>query len=255
MDFIVPGGRWFEAHPLNVRTRANVFYEGFVCHTTVGGSTLAGLGAWFGGGNLRAGLTGSTHYGVSDEPEDVVGQFVSLGRQPIAHGAEAGVSLPIMIGNEGISTNDYLIGYELLDSGVPGNHTPRQLDRLARHMASVWRTEIAPHAHITGAKVDRDHILGHYQLAPSTRTCPVWPEERFQWLIGRVNALLAEAPPPDPEPPADDWERKYYTLAGEAQTWLKDDTQRVMEAATEAVREIKASEILRLDRIEQITKG
>jgi hypothetical protein len=219
VDFVVPGVRQFPAHPLNVRTRANVFFEGCVVHTTVGGNTLAGLGSWFGGGNIAEGIYGSTQFGVSDEPEDVVGQYVQLSQQPIAHGAEEHIHLPIMRGNEAYSTNDYLVGWELLDAGIPGNHTPRQLDRLARHMAYVWRTQIAPHAAVTGAKVDRDHILGHYQLAPSTRTCPVWPEERFTWLIGRVNELLATAPPPEPPPPVTDWEAEAKKWQEQADYW------------------------------------
>lgn len=255
MDFIVPGVRQYPAHPANINVRpSGIFWEGFVCHTTVGGSTLAGLGAWFAGGNLRAGLSGSTTYGVSDELEDVVGQFVQLNQQPIAHGAESHIRLPIMRGNEHISTNAYLIGYELLDNGVAGNHTPRQLDRLARHMAHVYRTVMAPHAHITGAKVDRDHVLGHYQLAPSTRTCPVWPEVRFQWLIARVNALLAEAPepippepepvPPEPVPPHDEWKYRFSVLADEAAQWNIDDAEQADWAVA-----------LRQERIQAIARG
>jgi hypothetical protein len=179
------------AHPNNINVRpAGVLYEGLVVHTTAGSSTIAQLGAWFGGGNLAEGKSGSTHFGVDREGR--IGQFVQLDQQPIAHGAESASTAAILQGNNGISTNAYLIGVEHLDAGIPGSVTDAQLEASAWLMAWLWETEIAPHAATTGAVLDLNHLIQHKDLAPMSKPlCASWPAARMREHMERIKARLA----------------------------------------------------------------
>jgi hypothetical protein len=181
----------------NINARpAGVVYEGLVCHTSGGSSTIEQLGAWFGGLNQAEGKPGSTHFGVDRTGR--IGQFVQLHQQPIAHGAEAASTAKILKGNEGISTNAYLIGVEHLDAGVPGSVTEVQLEASAWLMAWLWETEIAPHAARTGAVLDLDHLIQHSDLAPVSKPlCASWPKARMAQHLARIKARLAGESVPD----------------------------------------------------------
>lgn len=192
---------WLPAHPDNVNVRnQNVRFEAIVWHTTAGGTTIEQLGLWFGGGNLRAGLSGSTHYGIGTDGR--ISQHVSLTARPIAHGAESGATSRLAQENNavGASSNDWGIGIEILDGGVPGAMTDAQFASAAWLAAFLWQTEIEPHADFTGAVLDREHILGHYELAPVSKPiCPSWPKERWGRMIDEIRSLLAQDKPvPDP---------------------------------------------------------
>lgn len=181
---------WFPAAAGNYTSRPqNILYEAVVIHTTAGGWKLADLGRWFGGENLRQGMRGSTHFGVDRDGN--IGQFVSLQNMAIAHGNEPEATARLARENTA-SANAWAIGIEHLDGGMPGAVTNAQAEASARLTAWLFDAIILPNARQTGAAVDRDHILGHYELAPRTRPrCPSWGEERFARYIARVRELLA----------------------------------------------------------------
>jgi hypothetical protein len=204
---------WFVADPRNTRARpAGIVYEAIVIHTTAGGRDIETLGRWFGGENIRQGMTGSTHFGVDQQGR--IGQFVNLANMAIAHGDETGATARLARENS-VTANAWAIGIEHLDGGVPGSVTAAQLEASAWLCAWLWETQIAPHAATTGAVLDREHLLGHYELAPVSRPiCPSWPEARFLEQIARIRARLQPVQP-QPSP--------VTTLADEVAQWLRDD--------------------------------
>jgi hypothetical protein len=197
-----PAILWLPAHSDNINVRpGGIMYEALVVHTTAGGKTVEQLGAWFGGGNIAAGLRGSTHYGVGTDGR--ISQHVQLWQQPIAHGQESGSTEPLVIANGTISANAWAIGCETLDGGVPGSCTEPQFQAIVHLFAWLWQTEILPHAAKTGAKLDRDHVLRHSELAPRSKPlCPSWPEERMKRLMVEMQRMLDSARP-EPEPAPD----------------------------------------------------
>jgi len=195
-----PSIQWFPAHRGNVEPRLpGVVYEAWVIHTTDGSRTVADLGRWFGGENLRRGLQGSTHFGA-DLVGDL-GQYVDLSEMAIAHG-NLNPMAKLAHDNGDLSANYWAAGCEHLDGGEPGTVTPVQLRASAGLCAWYFATEVLPHAARTGAAVDRDHIIGHYQLASNKPRCPSWPEARFTEYIGVVRDVLAT-------PDVRDWRAEY----------------------------------------------
>lgn len=226
------------AHSQNINTRpAGVRYEALVVHTTAGGSTIEQLGAWFGGGNIAAGLRGSTHFGVDRTGR--IGQFVDLSQQPIAHGQESGSTAKLVRDNPGVSANAWAIGVEHLDAGSPGSVTPAQVEASAWLMAWLWETVIAPHAATTGAVLDRDHLLQHRDLAPVSKPlCASWPEVRMVDHIARIGARLN----PPPQPPVIDWRAFYLDELHGQIAGGRDDATRAavrIETATRKLSEVQ----------------
>jgi hypothetical protein len=234
----------FQAHPQNVGEReAGVVFEGIVIHTTAGGSTLEALGSWFGGGNIAAGMRGSAHFGVDRAGR--IGQYVPLDKRPVAHGAESGSTAKILRGNEGHTTNDYLIGIEHLDAGTPGSVTADQIIASAWLGAWLWETEIAPHAERTGAVLDLDHLLQHKDLAPRSKPiCASWPLARMQDHLRRIEDRLN---PPIPRPDDRDEQirlltaskiglRDAYTATVQTLIAQKQEARNAEARLTEAIR-------------------
>ena len=230
-----PGITWYGCHALNTSPRpADIFYEGICLHTTAGGSTIEGLAAWFAGGNIQAGMRGSTTHGVDRAGK--IGEFVRPYSNviPIANGQESGSTAYLVRVNPGISANAYTLNIEHLDAGTPGSLTDVQFQRTIHLCAYLWQEFIAPYAHITNAAIDLDHIVQHKDFAPASRPfCASWPQARMQTVINGMRAMLAppepEPIPPDPEPipptpaPVTDWEIKYGQLDREVEQWLQDD--------------------------------
>lgn len=219
---------WLPAHPQNVLARpAGLLWEGLVAHTTAGGTTIAQLGAWFGGLNIQQGLRGSTHFGV--DRDGVIGQFVNLDNSAIAHGQDPGSTAFLVRENPGLSMNHVAIGIEHLDAGVPGSVTQKQLDASAWLMAWLWQEYIAPNAHITAATLDLNHLVQHKDFAPVSKPlCASWTPARMQEHLARTQTLLS--PPQPVPPPVTDWEAqyrsletKYAQLDREAEQWTVDD--------------------------------
>lgn len=227
-----PQIEWFGCHPLNTIPRpSNIYYEAIVIHTTGGGSTIEGLAAWFNGGNIAAGLRGSTYFGVDRAGR--IGQFLTpyTSVAPIANGAYANATAKLCKDNEGLNANFWTLNIEHLDANVPGSVTAIQLERSAWLCAYLWEQWIAPYAHITGATLDRDHLLQHKEFDPSGKPfCASWDEPRMTAHIQKIQTLLAP-PSPQPEPPpATDWEAAYKSLEQkhaqldrEAEAWCNDD--------------------------------
>lgn len=213
----------YGCHPLNTQPRpADIYYEGICTHTTGGSSTIEQLSAWFNGGNIQQGLRGSTTHGVDRAGK--IGEFVTpySDVMPIANGQESGSTAYLVRVNPGISMNAVTLNVEHLDAGTPGSITPVQFQRSIHLYAYLWQEYIAPYAHITGAVIDRDHIVQHKDFAPSSRPfCASWPESRMNELIAGMKAMLtAPVPPPDP---VTAWEIKYGQLDREVAEWLRDD--------------------------------
>lgn len=172
--------------------RGGVLWEGVVEHTTGGGATIGALDNWF---NNPAAEVSAT-FGVG--PNGEIHQYVSLDDEAYAHGIVDNPSPPqVVLDNLKISPNRYLIGIEHVDGGIAGTVTAKQLDASQRLTAWLFDTVILPNAAKTGAKIDRDHILGHYQIG-SHPQCPSWSAQRFSDYIARVRALIQPASPPLP---------------------------------------------------------
>lgn len=237
-----PGIKWYTpAHQNGYTTGrpAGVNYEGLVYHTTAGGTTLEALAAWFARSTTRA----STWFGA--DPAGKLGQFVSLNNTAHAHGLTNGIehaTARLVRENYALGVRDpntYLIALELLDGGIPGNHTTKQLEAAAHWGAWMWQEHIAPHAHLTGAVVDRDHVLGHFEIDNRDRpNCPSWTEERFAWMIARIKEHLA-GPVVEPPAPSD----YLATLVAEYQGWmagLRDDEVRIAVRIEDVRRKLAA---------------
>ena len=205
-----PSIQWFPADERNysVGRQAGVFLECIVIHTTDGGRDIESLGTWFGGENIRQGIgPSSTHFGVGLDGR--IGQYVSLNNTAFAHGVVAKPTAKLVMDNTGINPNSWAVGIEHLDNDVPGYVTDVQLEKSAQLAAWIWTSEIAPNAAKTGAVIDRDHIIGHWQIDAVNRAhCPSWSEDRMNAYIQRVKQIVESgvvappAPPPAPPPPA-----------------------------------------------------
>lgn len=236
---------WFPADPRNYQRgrRPGIKREALVIHTTAGQSTAEQLGAWFGGQNQAQGLTGATHFGVDRQGR--ISQHVSLDDTAYAHGNVNKPSARLVQDNAGLSPNEWAIGIEHLDAGTPGDVTPAQLEASARLAAWLFATELLPHAGTTGCAVDREHVLGHYQIDSVDRArCPSWSEPRFTAYIARVKALLAGPVAPPPPTPAGDCEA-WRQSAIRAWTAVRDGAAFVIEDAevksVEAKRQAQAT--------------
>ena len=188
-----PTTNWFPAHPDNYTAgRADgIVWEGVVIHTTDGGASLDALGSWFASAAARA----STHFGIG--PDGRIGQFVSLQNTARGHGIKGNPTAAVVLENGSLNPNDYLIGIELVDNHLPGNHTPEQIEAAARLTAWLFATEILPHAARTGAAVSRRNIIGHNEIDSVNRSrCPSWPPLRWADFVARVGALVAGEPAP-----------------------------------------------------------
>ena len=194
-----PAVQWFPAHPDHfgigrMWNGQQILLEAVVFHTTAGGSTIGQLGSWFQTAAAKRNPPGrgATHFGVDQAGR--VGQFVSLLNHAFAHGATSTATAELVFENggvNGISSNLWAVGIELLDAGTAGNHTPVQLENAAQLAAWLFATEILPHAGRTGAAIDRKHVLGHYQFdAVNRKFCPGWSEDRYTWMIGRIQELV-----------------------------------------------------------------
>ncbi len=214
---------WFPADARNVLARpGGAMWEAVCIHTTDGGSSVEDLGAWFGGKNLAEGLSSSAHFGVGRDGR--LGQFVSLTQSAIAQGHYDRPTAKLA--TQPLNSNHWCIGIELLDGGTPGDHTPQQLAATANLVAWLFQDVIGSDAAKTGAALDRDHVLGHYQFDAVTRAfCPSWPEARFADCIARAKALLTPAPTPGP--------RDYHTE-------LKAELEAEIRAAEGRLTAIKA---------------
>lgn len=198
---------WKGAHPNNFsvgRQRHGgkvVLNECVVVHTTGGGQTIEALQSWFNNPDAHA----STTFGIGPTAAGKVEihQYVSLDDTPYAHGIMQAPTARLAIENGGISPNLWAIGVELIDGGTPGNHSAAMLIALWDLFAWLFEDVILPNKAITGAAVDRDHILGHYQITSVDRAqCPSWPEARYTATIAAVKQRLGGVvlPPPPPDP-------------------------------------------------------
>jgi hypothetical protein len=230
---------WYPAHADNYTAGRpdGVYYEAWVIHTTAGGRTIADLGNWFANPQARA----STPYGV--DLDGSIGQFVSLQNTSYAHGGTlaqlregtARVLRENLAVNPFTNPNEWAIGCEHLDGGVPGTVTEAQFEASARLCAWVFQSEILPFADKTGAMVDRDHIIGHWELNPVTRKfCPSWPSSRMDQYVARVQALLQG------EPPAVDYRALYEAELRGCLAAAEDDGRRAAVRIEELQRKLRA---------------
>lgn len=176
---------WVGCHPNGYsHGRGHILQEAIVIHTTAGGASIKALDNWF--NDPHAGV--SAHFGVGRNGE--IHQYVNLDDAAFAHGIVNWPSDTTLVNeNAGISPNLWAIGIEHVDTGIAGNVTEAQLQASAQLAAWLFASVILPNAARTGAALDRDHVLGHYQIG-SHGSCPSWPEERFTDYIARVQALL-----------------------------------------------------------------
>lgn len=209
---------WKGCHPNNFGAgrlyggRA-VFKEAFVVHTTDGGASIEALDSWF--ANPQAGVSANFGIGPSRTTGKVeIHQYVSDDDSPFAHGV---VNKPTaqIVSDNAANPNYWADGCELVDGGTPGNHSEEQHEMLAWLAAWRFETVYLPHAALTGAAPTRERIIGHYQIDGVNRArCPSLTPALWDWLIMRVQAILAGAAPrpvapipkplPIPPPPAVD---------------------------------------------------
>jgi hypothetical protein len=201
-----PPVTWTPAHPNNFTAGrlANVKWEGLVFHTTGGGSTIEALDSWFQNPDQRTQegrrVRVSTPFGIGRDRTGavVLRQYVNLADTAHAHGIIQNPTAQIVLDNGDLDPNTYLIGCELVDGGVPGNHDAEMIEMAARWAAWMCETQLLPHAAQTGFTVSRERILGHYQIDGVDRAqCPSWPQRRYDDVIARVSALLEPAQPAD----------------------------------------------------------
>lgn len=148
----------------------------------------------------------------------------------IAHG-NLNPTAKLALDKGDLSANYWAAGCEHLDGGVPGTVTPVQLRASAGLCAWFFATEVLPHTERTGAAVDREHILGHYQLASNKPRCPSWPESRFAEYIGLVRDLLSA-------PDVRDWRAEYEAELRGQLAAADDDALRIAVRVERLKREL-----------------
>ena len=187
----LPGIVQVNGHPANAYSdRFGYLHEGIVVHTMAG--TLAGCDSWFANPAAEAG----THFGVGRNGE--VHQYFDLTQGPFAHGRiEPGFTARLVAENgTDVNPNWYLIGIEHDDLGSAAPPTEAQLEASARLAAVLFREHILPHAGVTGAAIDHDHILRHAHISPQSRPfCPGWSQELLNRYIRRVQELASQSTP------------------------------------------------------------
>lgn len=176
-------------------TRAGYKPEALVLHTMAG--TLAGCDAWFASPEARAGA----HFGVGQD--GTIHQYYPLTAAPYANGrVEQPVTARLVRENSGINPNYWTVSIEHEDGGEPGRAlSPAQFAASTHLAAWLWATCITPAgARGLPALPDRDHILSHSDISPTSRPrCNGWGEERMTAYITEVRRLLGEAQqPPGP---------------------------------------------------------
>lgn len=204
MSVSKPPIQWIGAHPFNFSEgHGGYFWEGIVLHIMAG--TLAGTDAWFNDPHARA----STHFGIGRN--GAIHQYVDLNDTAYAHGiVETGYTSVVVKANEEInpdsSPNWYLIGIE--HEGQSGDGMTNAMFDSSTHLSAwLFQDVILPMQSVTAATVDRDHVIGHYEISPKSRpNCPGFTSTLFQTYIARVQTMLSAGPVP---PPTVDYKAMY----------------------------------------------
>lgn len=188
-----PTIQWIGCHAIGFSPgRGGVLFEAVIEHTTGGGATIGALDNWF----LSAQAGVSAHFGIG--PGGEIHQYVALTDTAFAHGiVDHSIGTKLVEENGDTSPNQWAIGIEHVDGGIAGTVTAKQLDASQRLTAWLFDAIILPNAPTTGAAVDRDHILGHYQIG-SHPACPSWSPQRFSDYVARVRTLIQPAGVPLP---------------------------------------------------------
>ena len=152
--------------------------EAVVLHVMDG--TLAGCDSWF----LNNPHGVSAHLGMSDTETH---QYVKFDQAAHANGGieGTGYNLKLIKENAYQNPNDWTVSIEMQGWG-PTEPTHLMFERAAKATAWVFLNVLFPGG-ATGVAIDRDHILKHSDISPSSRrNCPGWSEATMTSFIKRV---------------------------------------------------------------------
>lgn len=233
---------WIGAHPSNYSTgRQGYALECIVLHVMAG--TLAGTDSWFNNPQARA----STHFGIGKD--GAIHQYVALADMPYANGAvESGYTSKLVAANAGINPNLWTVSIEHEGYDLSKDITAAMWSASTRLSAWLFQDALFPSG-ATGVAVDRDHIIGHWEISPRSRpNCPSLTETQYAGYITEVKRLLSATPQPVP-PPAVDYKALYeqehanYIRLRDATTatvrGLRDDIARLTIHTDNLEREIR----------------
>lgn len=208
-------------------TRAGIVPEAICLHMTDQASGgLDALDSWF----TNPASNVSAHFGI--DRDGTVHQYVPWHLAAFGNGlVEPGHTAKLITDNPGVNPNAWSISIEHVGRGGETLTVPQ------------WEASTALSAHLfaihllgggaSGVAVDRDHVLGHFEISPRTRArCPGWPEEYLQGYVNRVRVLLEE-PQPVPDPRV---RTLLDTITVYRNHFVETSKQRTLEAAGDATR-------------------
>ena len=168
-------------------SRNNTGPEAFVLHVMDG--TLAGCDSWF---NSQQNLGQvSAHFGMNRSGE--LHQYVYLTNGAHANGAIENWNLKLIKENNYSNPNTWTVSLEMEGKGPFNDCWPEQFEAAAQLCAWVFK-EVLFKSGATGVAIDRDHILQHSDISPTSRpNCAGWTEARMQLFIQRVKAISTGA--------------------------------------------------------------
>lgn len=147
--------------------------------------SLAGTDSWFQSGSAAAGKPVSAHYGIGQSGE--VHQYVQEEDGAYHAGNILNPSFKLFKGAN-INPNLYTIGIE-----HEGNATSIWSAALKASSAQMIK-DICARWNIP---IDRDHIIGHYQVFSGKPNCPATNKVIIDQLIAMAQALTAPVLPPN----------------------------------------------------------
>lgn len=181
--------------------------EAIVIHIMDG--SLAGTDSWF--ADAKSGV--SSHYGIGKTGE--VHQYVEESDTAFHAGVVDKPSWKLLL--PGKNPNLYTIGIEHEGKPLVSDVWP-----VAMKLTSA--TLIAEIAKRWGIPLDREHIIGHYEIRASKPNCPALNKGIIDELIIMAKAVSTDGKTDVSEPSADDIKKdvaKAYALIEQGQAILK----------------------------------
>lgn len=164
--------------------RAGQKPEAIVIHIMAG--TLKGTDAWFNNPKSQV----SSHYGVGEGGE--VHQYVKEGDTAWANGRVSSPTSKLVKKKAGINPNYYTISIE--NEGKDLSKQPgKQIEALAELVADIAKRNKIP--------LDREHVIGHYEIFSPKPNCPSTKKEVLDRILALTKPKEKEAPKPPSKPP------------------------------------------------------
>lgn len=168
----------------NFNSRGNYKPELVVIHIMDG--SLAGTDSWFQKGSAAAGRPVSAHYGIGKNGE--IHQYVD---EKNAAWHAGNVQKPsFKLYKQGVNPNAYTIGIEHEGMPLKDDVWPAAMKQSsAELLADICKRNNIP--------LDRDHVIGHYQVYAGKPNCPALNKGVIDEIIAmaqKINAGTAPAP-------------------------------------------------------------